>query len=60
MEKALSKRVINIVKIVLLILIVIIDVLFLLNNGIDQKYLVEPFDLGDEILDLKEIAIQKI
>ena len=35
------------------------NVLFLLNIGLDLKYLIEPFDEGSDVLELKRIAIEQ-
>lgn len=34
--------------------------LFLINNGLDEKYLISPFEAGDDILELKRIANRKL
>ena len=40
--------------------ILILNILYLINNGLDANYLIEPFEKGDDILELKRIANQKL
>lgn len=41
-------------------IVLIINFLVILNNGIDLKYLIEPFENGDNILELKRIVENKL
>lgn len=41
-------------------LTLILNILFLINNSLDEKYLISPFVTGDDILELKRITNQKL
>lgn len=50
----------KIILIFIVVSILILNILFLINNGLDEKYLISPFEKGDDILELKRIANQKL
>ena len=50
----------KIILTLILIAFLALNILFLINNDLDERYLIDPFEQGDNILDLKKIAIQKL
>lgn len=50
----------KIILILIIVSILVLNILFLVNNGLDEKYLISPFETGDDILELKRIANQKL
>lgn len=50
----------KVISIILWILIIGINVLQIINNSLDMKYLIEPFEMNDDICELKRIASEKL
>lgn len=50
----------KVISITLWILIIGINVLQIMNNSLDMKYLIAPFEMNDDIYELKRIANEKL
>lgn len=56
----MKNKIIKLVSLLLTLSIIVIGVLQVINNGIDIRFLIEPFEVNDDILELKRIAKEKV
>lgn len=54
------KKILKVSGYLFLITMVFVLVLQIVNNALDIKYLIDPFERGDDIMELKSIASEKL